>query len=163
MVDTSETIRERIMAAMEAHFKAQKAGAPGPDPYSFTWSVVDRAEISDISHGKGYTLAIFDETEVISPGVSTLDGVTSKTLTVTCSFHSMLEAKMRPSTEGNRIIGEIIRRMLEDETYGGLAIWIKEAGNDLNIQNSIARQISGEVIFNVFYRHSRRDPRKEIC
>jgi len=163
MADTSDTYRERILNAMEEHFTAQRQGQPGPDPYTITWSSVERAEIGDLSHGKAYTLAIFDVTETVDFGVSTTQGVTNKTLRVVCEFHAMLEAKQKPSTEANRIIGEIQRRMLEDETYGNLAIWIQETGNELNIDNAVDRQISGTVTFNVFYRHSRRDPRKEIC
>jgi len=163
MVDTSDTIRERIMAAMQDHFETQHQGVPGPDPYTITWSVVDRAEIGDLSHGKAYTLALFDVTETSDFGVATTQGVINKTLRVTCEFHAMLEAKQKPSTEANRILGEIQRRMMEDETYGQLAIWIQETGNELNIDNANDRQISGSVTFNVLYRHSRRDPRKEIC
>ena len=163
MADTSETIRERCLAFLEDHFKSQKQGSPGPDPYSITWSIVDRAEIADMSHGKAYTLAIFEGTETSDFGVSTTVGVINKTLRIDLEFHAMLEAKQRPSTEGNRIIGEIQRRMMEDETLGGLAIWIQEAGNELRIDNTVDRQIEGTVTFNMLFRHSRRDPRKEIC
>jgi hypothetical protein len=163
MADTTDTIRERIMVAIEDHFRAQRKGVPGPDPYSITWTVVDRADISDLSQGKAYTLAIFDGAETITPGVTSLDGMTSKTIALTLEFRAMLEAKQRPSTEGNRIIGEIIRRMLEDETFGDLAIWIQETGNEKIIENQNDRQIEGSVFFNMLYRHSRRDPRAEIC
>ncbi len=163
MADTTDTIRERIMDAIEQHFEAQRQGLPGPDPYSLTWSVVDRTDIKDLSHGKAYTLAIFDGAEIITPGVTSLVGVTSKTLSLTLEFRAMLEAKQKPSTEGNRIIGEIIRRMLEDETFGGLAIWIQETGSEKIIDNENDRQIEGSVFFNLLYRHSRRDPRAELC
>lgn len=163
MADTTDTIRERIMNAIEEHFTAQRAGVPGPDPYTITWSKVARADIKDVSHGKSYTLAIFDGSELVTPGVSTTVGVTTKTLALTFEFRAMLEAKQRPGTEGNRIIGEIIRRMLEDETFGNLAIWVQETGNELIIDNENDRQIEGSVFFNMLYRHSRRDPRADIC
>lgn len=159
----NDTLRERLLVAIEDHFKAQKQGIPGPDPYSITWSLVDRAEIGDMSHGKAYTLAIFDQTEAIDFGVSTLDGVLNKTLRLSLEFHALLEAKQRPSTEGNRILGEIQRRMMEDETFGGLAIWVREIGSEFTIDNVNDKQIEGTVFFDAFYRHSRRDPRKPIC
>lgn len=163
MADTFDTYRERILAYIEDHFKSQKQGAPGPDPYSLTWSMVDRADLGDIAFGKAYALSIFDQTETTVQGVSTLDGVTTKTLRVSLEWHAMLEAKQRPSTEGNRIMGDVIRRMLEDDTFGGLAIMTVEVGNELIIENQNDRQIEGSVFFDVLYRHSRRDPRKEIC
>ncbi len=157
-----DTIREQILDAIECHFKTQAQGDPAPDPYTITWSLVDRVDLSDLSHGKAYTIAILEGGEAVTPGVSTLEGVTTKTLGVTCEWHSMLEAKQRPATEANRILGEIIRRMLEDETYGGLAIWIQETGNEAIIDNQNDRQIEGSVSFNVLYRHSRQDPRAVI-
>ena len=163
MSDTLDTIRERCLDAIECHFKVQRQGVPAPDPYTITWSIVDRADISEISHGKAYTIAILDGAEVPDQGVSTTQGVTNKTLTVACEFQAMIEAKQKPSTEANRILGEIIRRMLEDETFGGLVIWIQEASNQLFIDNQNDRLIEGNVTFNVFYRHSRRDPRQVVC
>ncbi len=156
------TIREQILEAIEAHFIAQKQGV-GSDPYSITWSRVDRVELDDVGHGKRYTLSLLEGVTVITPGVSTTEGVTTKTLALAAEFKAFINKEDRPSVEGNRIIGEIVRRMLEDETYGGLAIWIQEAGDELLIESQNDRQIEGTVFFNILFRHSRRDPRQELC
>jgi hypothetical protein len=163
MADGIKTIREQCLEAVEDHFKAQRQGAPATDPYTITWSIVDRADVSDMAHGKAYTLAIFEGNESIDAGLSTLDGVTFKTLTLNVEFRALLNRDQRPSVEANRIIGEIIRRMLEDETLGGLSVWIQEIGNEFFIENVNDRQIEGTVTFNMLYRHSRRDPRSQIC
>lgn len=163
MADEIHTIRELCLEYLEDHFKAQQQGVPATDPYSITWSVVDRAEIDDLSHGKDYTIAIIDTTEQVDFGVSTIDGVTNKTLRVVFEWRAFINASARPSIEANRIIGEIIRRVMEDETLGGLAIWMQETGNDWFADNQNTRQIEGNVFMNLFYRHSRRDPRKDVC
>lgn len=159
----ADTIREQILDAIEAHFKAQAQGVPGTDPYTITWSTVEREDIDDVGHGKKYALAILDTTEQVDFGVSTTDGVTMKTLRLVLEWKSLLAIEDRPSKKANVILGEIVRRMLEDETYGGLAIWIQESGSEYFADSSRDKVIEGSVFFNVLYRHSRRDPRKVIC
>lgn len=156
------TIREQILEAIEDHFRAQQAGV-GSDPYTIKWSIVDRVELDDIGHGKRYTLSLLEGISTIVAGVSTTEGTTTKTLALAAEFKAFLNKSDKPFVEANRIIGEIVRRMLEDETYGGLAIWIQEAGDELLINGQNDRQIEGTVFFNILYRHSRRDPRQELC
>jgi hypothetical protein len=136
-------------------------GEPVADPYLYTASVVARSDIEALSHGKSLTIGIFDASEQKIPALTHLEGAMDATIRVIVEWRAMAEVTDKPSTVCNVIHAEILRRIMEDETLGGLARNVLEVGNEFNIEDFKDRQLDGVIFLNIIYKHAKRDPRAD--
>jgi hypothetical protein len=60
------------------------------------------------------------------------------------------------------VLGEIQRRIREDRTLGGLALDVRETGNDLDLDTYADKAIEGAVFLEVRYRHATDNPRAAV-
>lgn len=152
------TVREIALEALKTTFSAVEAGTPVLDPYTITWQKVSRAPLGDDDWKKKYTLGIHDMDETTKAQQMSL----ICTLRVALEFRVVIEPDQVPSTELGIALGEIKRRLYEDNTLGGVAIDCTEESNEIEVDSDNDRRLSGVVWVNLVYRHSVRDPRVRI-
>jgi hypothetical protein len=86
--------------------------------------------------------------------------LTDCALPVTIEFRMTADrGDQRPAIEAERVLGEIRRRIGEDRTLGGLALDVREIGNDVDLDTYADKAIEGAVFLEVRYRHATDDPR----
>lgn len=159
-----ETRRELILQALCDLFTTQKEGQPTGNAYTLTWDVVTRNPLEGIHDAKRYALAIHDPEEAKTPKIQQYDVV----LRVILEFRAFLDREEIGSVVGNRILGDIARRVREDiylttaDFPGGLVENVVETGNDLEVEGFADRRIRGAVFVNVQYKHAIQDPRELV-
>lgn len=165
-----ETRRERIMAEICRRMDTMQIGQPEADPYQVTFGVVTRGSpLEGLHKTVRCGLAILDTDEFKSPKINQMD----VNLRVVMEFFSWVESGEEPSVTGNRIMGDIQRRMREDfnltEPDDGrpvldrqVAEHVEETGNQLFIDGVQDTQISGAVTWNIRYKHGINDPRELV-
>jgi len=131
----------------------------GVDGYTVTWDRIRRAPIDSHDATMRSSLAILDTREIKNPDVHDLMRSTMRVI---------FEAKYRtmqgdePSTELNRLILDIQRKVREDINLGGLTLNITEAGNEIDIEGHADNIVTATVFVDVLYRHVISDPRRGI-
>ena len=164
------TRRERIMAEITRRIGEIQQGSPVADPYNVTFSEITRGSHLEALHGSaetGFGISILDTDEDKVPKFQQKQC----SLTVVMEFIGMIDDGEAPSAVGNRIMGDIQRKMAEDvyltEPDDGitplvdrqLAEEIDEVKNQLFIDGYADIKVSGAVFFRVRYKHSVKDPR----
>ena len=155
----TDTIRENIMNGLVDIMSAMKDGEPVADPYTTTWSVVGREPIEQLTKGKKHALGIYEGTETKTPRAST---VMDCSLRAILEFHVYVESAQKASSELNRVLGEVQRKIMEDTSIGSLAIDIVENGNEFDIDGMWDKQVSGALFVTIKYRHHIEDPRASV-
>lgn len=154
-------VRERIMVALEAKLSTMAQGEPVADPYLYTASLVERADITKLSRGKTLTIGVFDPSETKIASLTALEGAMDATIRCIVEWHATVDIETKPSTQCNIIHAEILRRIMEDETLGGLARNVIEVGNEFNIDDVNDKMLDGVIFLNILYKHAKRDPRED--
>jgi hypothetical protein len=152
--DSTVSRRERIMAYLETIFRQMRSGV---NDYTTTWNIVARRPLSkeEVS-AVGNALTIFDVAEVKEQEI----GYDRCSLTVELEFFYCLKMGDKPSSELNRMLLDIQRKMREDVTSGGLSINVSEERNELDLLGPADRVVAGVVEFTILYRHVINDPRQ---
>ena len=170
MAQSDKTRRERIVAEIDRRMKTMESGQPTSDPYQTTFEVVTRgSSLEGLHKTVKYGLAILDTDEFKSPKINQMD----VNLRVVMEFFAWVEQDEEPSVAGNRVMGDIQRRMREDinltEPDDGrsvndrqIAEHVEETGNQLFIDGVQDTQISGAVTWNIRYKHGINDPRELV-
>ncbi len=165
-----ETRRERIVAEIFRRLSSMQAGQPTSDPFQTTFEVVTRGSSLEGIHKTGKSgLAILDAVEFKTPKINQMD----VQLQVTLEFLSWVDTGETPSGVGNRILGDIQRRMREDinltEPDDGrpvkdrqIAYHVEEMSNEMFIDGVQDTIISGAVTWNIRYKHAINDPRELV-
>lgn len=155
----TETVRNRILDNLKIQLGEMQSGFPVLDPYTVTWSEITRENIEKLAKGKLYALGIYDTEETKSPRIYP---ITDCTLRVLVEFHVYVQSTKRGSSELNRVLGEIERKIREDRTLGGLAIETEFLGNEFDIDGPYDHEVMGVVTMNIKYRHHTDDPRRIV-
>lgn len=148
--------RERIMVAIKVLFVDMMEGV---DDYTVTWDRVKRSPIDAFEATMRTSLAILDTRELKNTDVHDL---TRATLRVIFEAKYRLRTGDEPSTELNRLILDIQRKIREDINLGGLTLNITEAGNELDIEGHQDNIVTAVVFVDILYRHVISDPRRGI-
>jgi len=152
----AETLRFRCLEALRASFAGMLDGYPASDPYSLQFSAVEHGPLGDFDNRKRYVAAVVPGRE----SKQTRYPLTDCTLPVTIEFRMTIDrGDKRPLVEAERVLGEIQRRIGEDRTLGGLALDVRETGNDVDLDTYADKAIEGAVFLEVRYRHATDDPR----
>lgn len=150
------TIRESILEAIKTKLAAARKGEPAIDPYSITWSEVVRGPLSPNAYKKIAALGLQDTEE----RSSWKQGFRYAALTLTIHFALYVNREDEASTVANAAIGDLLRAMREDVSFGGLAINVQDESNEIYIFDDDPRHVEGAIIFTVSYRHRENDPRR---
>jgi hypothetical protein len=152
----TDTVRLRCLEALRASFAGLRDGEPAADPYSVEFSAVEHGPLGDFDNRRRYVAAVVPGNE----SKRTRYPLTDCTLPVTIEFRMTANrGDQRPAVEAERVLGEIQRRIGEDRTLGGLAIDVRETGNDVDLDTYADKAIEGAVFLEVRYRHATDDPR----
>lgn len=158
----TDTVRETILKALEAHMGTMQADLPVDDPYTVQWSIITRENIGQLAKTKRYALGLYDTEETKNPRTYP---VTDCILRVAIEFHAFLQqnsAGEKGSETLNRMLGEIERKIREDRTLSGTCIETEFRGNEFTIDGPFDNQVSGVTYLNVLYRHHTDDPRRRV-
>jgi hypothetical protein len=151
-----DTIRMRCLAAINTALEAMTAGEPADDPYTVQFSKVEHGPLGDTDHRKRYVAGIVPGRE----RKQTLYPFDQCTLEVAIEFRMMVNRDDDdPEVEAERLLGEIQRKLHEDTTLGGLAIDLRETGNEVDLEMYDDKSVVGVVFFDLLYRHRTTDPR----
>jgi len=153
------TVRESCLRGMVALLEAMTDGQPAADPYSVTWRVVNRSDLDNVPKGTKYACSVSEITETVLPETYPH---TNKLLSVSIEWEQLIDKNEVPSTEFNRVLGEIQRKIGEDRTLGGNAIDTVETGSEQDIDFEGSKAIGGSVFFDIRYRHNVNDPRSVV-
>ena len=93
--------------------------------------------------------------------LTALEGAMDATIRCIVEWHATVDIETKPSTQCNIIHAEILRRIMEDETLGGLARNVIEVGNEFNIDDVNDKMLDGVIFLNILYKHAKRDPRED--
>jgi hypothetical protein len=149
----AETVREQIMQAIETSFKAVVVDAN----YSFAWSLVERAPLrKDMAQRKTAALSIYDPTEEKQPAMGNMKDYFKIHVVLEWTF--LVDKALAPATAGNRVIGALKRRLMEDPQWNGLALNTMLLADSYSVQDAQDRQIEGEMDIEVLYRCDSQDP-----
>lgn len=148
--------RERIMAAIKVLFVDMCEGVDG---YTTTWDRVRRSPIDSFDATMRSSIAILDTRELKNTDVHDL---TRSTLRVIFEVKYHLRTGDEPSTELNRLILDVQRKIKEDTNLGGLTLNVTETGNDLDIEGHQDNIVTAVVFVDILYRHVTSDPRRGI-
>lgn len=152
----AETVRERVLEAMKDALAEIEGGLPATDPYWYTPSKVVRGPLTDADARKRLMIGVVDGEEMTRD----LFPLVEISLRVAVEFrftHNKDDAG--PSTEANRVLGDIKRKLGEDRTLGGLALDLQEVGSDIILESDEDRGIEGALFVVVKFRHALNDPR----
>jgi hypothetical protein len=153
------TLRFRCLEAIRASLAGLVEGLPADDPYSVQFSAVEHGPLGDFDNRRRYVAAVVPGNE----SKQTRYPLTDCTLPVTIEFRMTADrGDQRPAIEAERMLGEIQRRIGEDRTLGGLAIDVRETGNDVDLDTYADKAIEGAVFLEVRYRHATDDPRGTV-
>lgn len=150
-VVTKFTVREQIMQNLVAMFEA----APSDPANDIVWNLVLRKMISsDLLLEASYAVSFFDTTEKITYG----NGYDLYTFRLIAEFHVHIVQNDEPGTYLNHALGQVKKRIGEDETIGGLVLNLKGVGSELDMDGPFDNYVSGVAAFDVSYRCRPNDP-----
>ena len=155
---TKLTVREQALRNLKQLFVAMEAGQPVTDPYTITWSLVERFDVGDRARGKNFVMQIFDLRETKIPRIGQME----PTLRVFLEWKALCPAECDPSEFANDVLGQIQRRIREDITLTDTVINVIETGNEITIDDFADRHIEGNVSINILYKHAENDPREYL-
>lgn len=155
----AETIRERCLQALKANIEAMRVDQPVDDPYGITWSVVQRSPFTEAVNKKRYAVAILDGQEAKQTRFPLADCQ----LDVTVEFRVTRNVgEAETGVLANQALGALQRCISADRRLGGLAIDLKETGNELDIASADDKTVEGVIFLQLQYRHQTDDPRKAV-
>jgi hypothetical protein len=155
----ADTIRLRCLAAIKSALEAMTAGEPDGDPYTVEFSKVEHGPLGDEDHRKRFVAGIVPGRET----KQTMYPLDQCTLPVAIEFRMTVNRDDdAPGEEAERVLGEIQRKLHEDTTLGGLAIDLRETGNEIDLEGYDDRSIVGVLFFELLYRHRTTDPRLAV-
>jgi hypothetical protein len=157
----TKTIRELALEALKTLFEGMKEGLPVADPYSITFDEVVRDKLPEAMNRRSAVLGIYDVQEREAPALQA-NGVTTCALDLVFEFRLVLEPNDNPSTELNRVLGDIKRKLREDYTLGGTVRNIEATGSEFQIDDDYDQQVSGFLYATMNYRHALNDPRRRV-
>ena len=151
------SLRERILTQIEANFGKVSAGTDG---YTITWNTIERKEIENYEKTMGNAIGIVEGTELNTEEVQQ----SRKTLEVFTEFWVRSQLGDDRSKQANEALLDVQRimrtnqRLIEDGTNTQLVIDIREARNELDLEQRDT--FGGVVVWEVIFRHSQTDPRE---
>lgn len=152
----SESIRERIVQNIVTRLGEIRKDQPVDDPYSIQFDLIQRREFDGSCKGKKYAVAVFDPTSVRTADTYP---VTRSKINISLEFLVYIEKNEDPDTMLNRVFAEVERKIMEDQTCGGLAINCTFTGDEKELDGRFEKYAEGAMTLTVDFRHRTTDPR----
>ena len=151
-----DTIREQIMDYLVTHFDGMTEGQPVSDPYTVAFSQVSREDVEKVVKGKKAVLGIYDieETKQVFN-----EPFTDCNLKVVLEIHVRKPSSGGLSQELNKYLGDVERRLLEDQTFGGLIRDVGVSRTALDVDGVYDSELVAILEAVIVYRHKTGDPR----
>ena len=153
------SLRLQILQAMAASFSAIEADKPDADPYGIDFSKVSLGPIDDGSHRKRFSIGIVagpERFDFIYPFQVCF-------LTVNVEFRATINrGDDSPAEMIEQVLTVVKRRLVEDRTWGGLAVDTLLKAADIDIVTDDDRSALGVCVCEVQYRHANKDPRDPL-
>lgn len=121
-----------------------------------SFSLVELGPLGDPDNRKRYTMGVVPQPERFSHAYPYLQ----RNLTVALEFRvTVNRGDARPGVMYERLLGLVERVVLNNETWGGLAIKTELKNSDQDLASYEDKSVTGVLIVEVFYRHGTDDPR----
>lgn len=144
------------MDAIVASFQAMEDNKPLSDPYGLQFSTVALGPLSKFDQRKRYSLGVNVGPEKESFNFPFIMSF----LTVNVEFRVTVNRDDdAPGRMGEELLTVVKRRLLEDRSWGGLAIDTKVVGSELDLMTYSDRAVVGVCVIEVQFRYSHLDPR----
>lgn len=145
------SVRDQIVRHLETRFRGRKAGVDGAN---VTWNFVSTLPLTKNKAREGPALGIYDVSERSRP----LQGYDLRNLNLVLEFFVPVYEDENAREVLNLYLAEVIRTVGLDPTMGCLALNAEENGNELDIDGTVDKVVSGVVIFDVQYRTRVNNP-----
>src|SRR5271165_429326 len=150
------SVRLQILNAMTTFFSNMQAQLPADDPYGITWSTVALGPLAKEDHRKRYSLGVVPgpEKEAFEyPFVMCF-------LTVNIEFRVTVNRDDdSPGVMIEQALTVVKRGLVQDRSWGGLAIDTKTVGSEIDLITYADRSAVGVCVAQVQYRYGYADPR----
>jgi hypothetical protein len=152
----TDTVRLQCLKALQARLREMQAG----QDYLLNFNQVELGPIDGGEASRKRAVV------GIVPGKEVKDvqfPMTYCQLPIAVEFRLTWNPGDAPSQElAEIVLGDIVRKVLEDQSLGGLAVDLKDAGNEIILSIYSDKSIVGVVYFDLLYRHNTMDPRQAI-
>lgn len=153
----ADTIRKQILQKIAERLENMVPDDPNEDDYRVEFSVVSIGPLGEPDNKKRYRAGVV-------PGQERKKNLYPL---VECSLVVDIEFQMTvnrgdevPAMEAETVIGDIQRHLLTYRKIDGLAVDLRENGNEVQLDDPNDKTVEGLVQFVVVYRHAIDDPRK---
>lgn len=153
------SIRKQILLALVARYTSVVAEEPEDDPYPYAFSLVTRSPVVGLKVGQRAVLGIYPEENTKTP---TAGIVMDNTMGVRFELwlNKNVGEDMPDLLEDGLTIIE--RRLMEDQTLGGLCLDINVTGLDTDIDGPMDNQAAATVSASIRFRHHRDNPALDV-
>jgi hypothetical protein len=156
----TDTIRLQCLEALRDVLEDLASGEPVEDPYETQFSKVVIGPLGEADHRLRFVAGIVVGRERKKTYMYPLEE---------CTLPLAIELRMsvnaddaEPGIEAERLLGEIQRRVQEDTTLGGLAVDLRETGNEVTLELYDDRTVVVDIFLELIYRHRTNDPRQAV-
>jgi hypothetical protein len=153
----SDSLRHQILQEMLATFTAvTPSSPPDDDGYPFQFSLVELGALGDADHRKRYSLGIVPGAERYAYSYPFIE----RFLTVGIEMRVTVNRDDdKPGHLAERLLFVVERVVMQNCTWGGLAIDTNFKNNELGMQSYVDKTVDGVLWIEIHYRHQQGDPR----
>jgi len=152
-----ESLRLGLLRTLVENFKAVKKNLPVEDPFEFEYSTVKLGPLGNPDNTKRAAIGVVTENETTDFSVNSL---TIRNLRVAIEFRiTVNKGDDDPAIMGERVLTEVQRIIIGDDTLGGKAVIVQEVANQIDLDTYADRAVQGVLFVNVKYRHFNDDNR----
>jgi len=148
------TVRRRVLEAIKAQLEDLPNNPNGAD-YPLHFSVVEIGPLGKAETRKQYAVGIETGPEKKNTRFPITDCRLPVTLTMRMTVNRGDE---KSALEAEKLLGVAQKKILEDITLGGLAIDVRETGNEVFLELYEDRMVYVALYLEVLYRHNTKDP-----
>jgi hypothetical protein len=155
-----DTIRLQCLEALKGVLEDMVAGEPMGDPYSAQFTKVVIGPLDETDHRMRFVAGIVTGREKKRPYMYPLEECTLPVAIELCMTVNADDDD--PGVEAERLLGEVQRKIHEDTTLGGVAVDLRETGNEIVLDMYGDRTVVADIFLELIYRHRTNDPREAV-
>ena len=153
-----ESIRTRILDAIKERFSSISVGA-GPDDYRYAYSKVTRSGLQNAPKGFNTAMTIYGGAEQKEHRTDPKRWVNMQ---IILEIFYLREKGKDPIKALEKLAQEAERRIMEDETWGGLATYTHILNVLPEVQGRFDNHSEVALILNTKFAHHMNDPRRKV-
>lgn len=161
MSNTDESRRTKILDAIKDRFETVTASSfeDNPDGYRYKYSQVSRSSYSNSPKGKNLSMYVHGGTENKFHKAHPKKHVN---MSVVLEIYYLREKNIEPVRALEKLVAEAERRVMEDETFGNLAISCIIDNVMIETDGRFDNHSEAALVMTVLFSHHRADPRKGV-